>query len=99
MLLVLNVVYDKHIPAQVPRDLYRSRTWASDWLKRYREEGIEGLRDRPKKWSTNRHTRRDSIQDKKPIIIKQTRLDYKTGLRYHNTRKSLHSFRPCRFNE
>ena len=40
MLLVLNVVYDKHIPAQVARDLHRSRTWASDWLKRYREEGI-----------------------------------------------------------
>jgi hypothetical protein len=39
MLLVLNVVYDKHIPAaQVARDLHRSRTWASDWLKRYREK-------------------------------------------------------------
>ena len=48
MLLVLNVVYDKHIPAQVTRDLHRSRTWASDWLKRYREEGIGGLRDRPR---------------------------------------------------
>jgi putative transposase len=48
MLIVLNVVYDKHIPAQVARDLHRSRTWASDWLKRYREEGIEGLRDKSK---------------------------------------------------
>ncbi len=48
MLLVLNVVYDKHIPAQVARDLHRSRTWASDWLKRYREEGIEGLKNRSK---------------------------------------------------
>ena len=48
MLLVLNVVYDKQIPAQISRDIHRSRTWASDWLKRYREEGIEGLRDRPK---------------------------------------------------
>jgi hypothetical protein len=40
MLLVLNVVYDdKHIPAaQVARDLHRSRTWSSDWLKRYREK-------------------------------------------------------------
>ena len=47
MLLVLNVVYDKQVPAaQVARDLHRSRTWASDWLKRYREreEGIEGLK-------------------------------------------------------
>jgi len=48
MLLVLNVVYDQHIPAQAARDLHRSRTWASDWLKRYMEEGIEGLRDRSK---------------------------------------------------
>ena len=48
ILLVLNVVYDKHIPAQVARDLHRSRTWASDWLKRYREEGIEGLKNRTK---------------------------------------------------
>ena len=48
MLLVLNVVYDKHIPARVSSDLHRSRTWASDWLKRYREEGLEGLKNRPK---------------------------------------------------
>ena len=48
MLLVLNVVYDKHIPAHAVRSLHRSRTWASDWIKRFREEGIEGLRDRPK---------------------------------------------------
>jgi hypothetical protein len=41
MLLVLNVLYDKHIPAaQVARDLHRSRTWASDWLKRYREKKV-----------------------------------------------------------
>ena len=38
MLLVLNVVYEKQIPAaQVTRDLHISKTWASDWLKRYRE--------------------------------------------------------------
>jgi hypothetical protein len=37
MLLILNVVYDKQIPTQVARDLHRSKTWASDWLKRYRE--------------------------------------------------------------
>ena len=49
MLLVLNVVYEKQIPAaQVTRDLHRSKTWASDWLKRYREEGIEGLKNRTK---------------------------------------------------
>jgi putative transposase len=48
MLLVLNVVYEKQIPAQVARNLHRSRPWTSDWLKRYREEGIEGLKNRTK---------------------------------------------------
>ena len=80
MLLVLNVVYDKHIPeAQVARDLHRSRTWASDWLKRYREEGIEGLKNRTKSGRHTRHTARGSIQDKKPTVIQQAGLDYKTG--------------------
>jgi transposase len=46
MLLILNVVYDKQIPTQVARDLHRSKTWASDWLKRYREEGIEAKSNR-----------------------------------------------------
>jgi len=48
MLLVLNVVYNNIIPAHATKDLHRSRAWASDWLKRYDKEGIEGLRDRTK---------------------------------------------------
>jgi putative transposase len=48
MLLVLNVVYQDKIASQVARDLYRSKSWASDWLKRYNKEGIEGLKTRPK---------------------------------------------------
>ena len=48
MLLVLNVVYQGKVSAQVARDLHRSKAWASDWLKRYDKEGIEGLKTRPK---------------------------------------------------
>jgi putative transposase len=48
MLLVLNVVYHGMISAQVARDLHRSKSWASGWLKRYDKEGIEGLKTRPK---------------------------------------------------
>ncbi len=47
MLLVLNVVYYDKIAAHVARDIHRSKCWASQWLKRYREEGIEGLKDKP----------------------------------------------------
>jgi transposase len=35
LLLVLNVVYQGKVSAQVARDLHRSKAWASDWLKRY----------------------------------------------------------------
>jgi len=48
MLLVLNVAYRGMVAAHVARDLHRCKAWASNWLKRYDEEGIEGLRDRPK---------------------------------------------------
>lgn len=48
MLLVLNVVYHGKVSAHVARDLHRSKSWASGWLKRYDKEGIEGLKTRPK---------------------------------------------------
>ncbi len=48
MLLILNVVYQGKVYAQVARDLHRSKDWASDWLKRYDKEGIKGLKTRPK---------------------------------------------------
>ena len=49
MLLVLNVVYNNIIPAHATKDLHRSRAWASDWLKRYDKEGIEGTKRQDKK--------------------------------------------------
>ena len=48
MLLVLNVAYHGMVAAHVAIDLHRCKAWASNWLKRYDEEGIGGLRDRPK---------------------------------------------------
>jgi putative transposase len=48
LLLVIKAEGDDIVPARAAKDLHRSRTWASDWLARYREEGVEGLRDRPK---------------------------------------------------
>jgi putative transposase len=48
LLLVLKVKNDGMVPACAARELYRSRTWASDWLRRYHEEGMDGLEDRHK---------------------------------------------------
>ncbi|HSF00939.1 MAG TPA: leucine zipper domain-containing protein [Nitrososphaeraceae archaeon] len=48
LLLVIKVKYGNIIPAYAADELHRSRPWALYWLKRYREEGIDGLKDRPK---------------------------------------------------
>jgi putative transposase len=48
MLLVVKVEHDDVIPAYAADELHRSRPWALYWLKRYIEEGIDGLKNRPK---------------------------------------------------
>ena len=71
MLLVLNVVYQGMVAAHVARDLHRCIAWASNWLKRYDEEGMEGLKDRPK---SGRHSQ----------ISEQTEYKIKTMLKESN---------------
>ena len=72
MLLVLNVVFQGMAAAHVARDLHRCKAWASNWLKRYDEEGIGGLRDRPK---SGRHSQ----------IPEQTEYKIKTMLKESNS--------------
>lgn len=48
MLLVIKIEHDNIIPAYAADELHRSRPWALYWLKRYKDEGIEGLKDRSK---------------------------------------------------
>jgi putative transposase len=71
MLLVLNVSYYDKVATHIPREIHRSKGWASQRLKRYREEGIEGLKDRPK---GGRH----------PKISRQTEYQIKTILKESN---------------
>lgn len=44
ILLVLRAKLDNAIPAHVSRELHRTREWASEWLERFDEHGIEGLK-------------------------------------------------------
>jgi hypothetical protein len=50
LLLTLRVKVDGgEVPAHVVQELHRSKPWGSYWLDRYnKEEGIEGLKDKPK---------------------------------------------------
>ena len=65
----------------------RSNPWASDWLKRYDKEGIEGLKDRTKSGRSPELSEEISYQIKKELNGKQPGLDHKTGGRADCERK------------
>ncbi len=48
LLLIIKVREDGQLPFRVVKEIHRSNPWASDWLKRYDKEGLEGLKDRIK---------------------------------------------------
>ena len=48
LILVLTAKNDGMIPARAAKELHRSRTWESDWLRRYSKKEMDGLKDRPK---------------------------------------------------
>lgn len=71
LLLIIRVRCDHQITYRVVKEMNRSNPWASDWLNRYDDEGIGGLKDRPK---CGRH----------PELPKETSFKIKTILRESN---------------
>ncbi len=95
LLLVISVREDGQIPFHVVKEIHRSNPWASDWLKRYDEEGKEGLRDRTKCGRSLVMSEEISFSIKKELISnsKQGRttkqveelIVKKSGIKYHYT--------------
>jgi putative transposase len=94
MLLVLNVVYQGKISAQVARDLHRNRTWACVWLKRYEKEGLEGLKNKPRSGRPSELSEEDIYSIKTTLkesnqgwTTKQVEamIIEKSGIKYHFT--------------
>ena len=54
LLLVLNVVYQGKVAAQVARDFIKVKLGLQDWLKRYNKEGINGLKNQTEKRQADR---------------------------------------------
>lgn len=93
MLLVLNVVYYGRIASQVARTLHKSKGWASQWLKRYREEGLDGLKDRPKGGRHSQISKQVEYRIRKTLKESNTGWSTKqveeliiqeSGIRYHH---------------
>ena len=94
LLLIIKVREDKQIPFHVVKELHRSNPWASDWLKRYDKEGLEGLKDRIKTGRPPELSEETSYQIKKELsnsnqgwTTKQVEqlIIKKSGIKYHYT--------------
>ena len=49
ILLVRRVISDgKEVAAVCKEELHRSKAWAYKWLTRFKREGLDGLKDRPR---------------------------------------------------
>lgn len=46
ILLLLRVKVDRVRSAQAARELHMTRAWASKWVRRFQEEGLDGLKTR-----------------------------------------------------
>ena len=67
ILLVIRVREDGQVPFRVVKEMHRSNPWASDWLKRYDREGMEGLKDRTRSGRTPEISQETSYQIKKEL--------------------------------
>ncbi len=48
LFFVIKVKYDNIIPAYACDELHRSRPWGSYWWDRFLQQGVEGLKNKPK---------------------------------------------------
>ncbi|CAN5885360.1 hypothetical protein BH23THE1_BH23THE1_01510 [soil metagenome] len=93
LLLIIRISTDKQHIELVASELQKSRAWAYKWYKRCNEDGLEGLRDKP------RGSGRPSFMDEENIMKIRTELSTsntgwstkevmdliqkKTGIKYH----------------
>ena len=95
ILLVIRVREDRHVPFRVVKEMHRSNPWASEWLKRYDKEGVEGLKDRTRSGRTPEISQETCCQIKKELAgsnqgwwtTKQVDdlIARKSGIKYHYT--------------
>ena len=48
ILLVIRGSVDNQPIESIAQELHRSRAWAFKWYKRYNDEGLDGLKDKPR---------------------------------------------------
>ena len=103
ILLIIRVSSDKQHIESVASELHRSRAWAYKWYKRYEDEGIKGLRDRPRGGKPSMVSSETTDKIIQELSNSNTGWDFrqvmdliqqKAGVRYHEVhiRRLLHKW-------
>jgi len=101
LLLVIRIFIDNQDIKSVASELHKSRSWAYKWYKRYKDEGLEGLRDKPRSGKPPTVSNEIKERIKQELSSSNTGwetkevIDYiqnKTGVKYHEVhiRRLLH---------
>jgi transposase len=83
LLLVLRVEVDGVRPARAVKELHRTRAWATKWLRRFREEGLDGLRTR------KRSGRPPKIPQRILMRVRRTLMERSDGWRVCEVREVI----------
>ena len=103
LLLIIRVASDKQHIESVAQELHRARSWAYKWCKRYSDEGLEGLRDKPRSGKPSVVPKEVKEKIKQELSNSNTGWDIKqvmdliqkkTGVKYHkeHIRRLLHKW-------
>ena len=92
ILLVRLVVLDKKHIEDIAQELHRCRAWAYKWYKRYKDNGLDGLKDKVKTGRPPDVPKDVMVKIRKELADNNTGWDFrqvmdliyrKTGVRYH----------------
>ncbi len=92
ILLVRRVLTDKQHIETVAQELHKSRAWVYKWYKRYNDEWLEGLKDKPRSGRPPLVEHNLMIKTRKELEDNNTGWDFRqitdiiqkrTGIKYH----------------
>lgn len=94
ILLVRRVRLDRKEAASVAEvELHRTRAWAYKWLKRFNEEGLDGLQDR------HRSGRPPDVPEEKMMVIKRELSQKPSGWRIKEIMNLIYEKSGVRYHE
>jgi putative transposase len=94
ILLVRRVISDgKEVAAVCKEELHRSKAWAYKWLTRFKRQGLDGLKDRP------RSGRPPDVSEEKLLEIRRELSENPSGWRAKEVMNIIHKKTGVKYHE